>query len=572
MTHHPIQQDQRQTGRAEGRKRWLFVFILTACLGFNPEVMAMQLQAPKNGVIEFALQSTQNYADPYNDADLDVEFKGPDGKSFQIPAFWDGGNVWKIRFNGSQFGEYTYRTTCSKPEDAGLHGQTGSIRVWNPSAPPSNPLLAHGRVRAAANKRYFEHIDGTPFLWIGDTWWMGLCKRLDWPGGFQKLAADRVAKGFSVIQIIAGPLPDMDAWDPRGQNEAGYPFTQGFKSINPAYYDLADLKIQHLVSSGLMPCIVGMWGYYLPQIGEPGVKRYWRYIVARYGAYPVAWCIAGEGTMAYYLSKTPKEDAQRQKKGWTEVMAIVRKIDGYHNPISIHPTQFARDMVEDPSLLDFEMLQTGHGDMESLPNVRESVAKSYSAELRMPVVNSEVNYEGIMGRSYQNIQRWCFWLTLLNGAAGHTYGANGIWQMSTPEQPYGPSPHGRSWGNTPWVEAYQLPGSKQIGIGAKFLMMLPWWELEPHPEWIDPSGPDDPWRSAAAGIPGVLRILYATNVWDPPLVKGIEKGVAYEASYFDPCTGKDFPIGKVEADGDGDWRPALPPEVHDWVLVLEAKK
>jgi len=38
---------------------------------------------------------------------------------------------------------------------------------------------------------------------------MGLCKRLKWPEGFETLLADRVRKGFSVIQIIAGLYPDM---------------------------------------------------------------------------------------------------------------------------------------------------------------------------------------------------------------------------------------------------------------------------------------------------------------------------------------------------------------------------
>ena len=53
---------------------------------------------------------------------------------------------------------------------------------------------------------------------------MGLTTRLDWPDGSRWLAAARAKKGFSVVQIIAGPYPDMDAWDPRGRNEAGFPF------------------------------------------------------------------------------------------------------------------------------------------------------------------------------------------------------------------------------------------------------------------------------------------------------------------------------------------------------------
>ena len=89
----------------------------------------------------------------------------------------------------------------------------------------------------------------------------------------------------------------------------------------------------------------------------------------------------------------------------------------------------------------------------------------------MPVVNAEVNYEGIMGRSWQNIQRLDFYHTMMNGAAGVTYGANGIWQLNTEEQPYGRSPHGRSWGSTPWRVAARLPGSDQVGLGGRFFSL-----------------------------------------------------------------------------------------------------
>src|SRR5690606_27383442 len=157
--------------------------------------------------------------------------------------------------------------------------------------------------------------------------------------------------------------------------------------------------------------------------GLERVKRFWRYLVARYGAYPVVWCIAGEATMPYYLSETKDEDKAAQKRGWTEVMRYVREIDGYHNLISIHPTQFGREQVEDPGLMDFEMLQTGHGDLESVGNTEETVLEAVRREPMMPVVNSEVNYEGILGRAWQNVQRLCLYKSILNGTAGHTYGA-----------------------------------------------------------------------------------------------------------------------------------------------------
>jgi nicotinamidase-related amidase len=530
---------------------------------------AIQIAVQQNCVAEIRFRSATTYADPFNEVNLDVLFRGPDGVTLRVPAYWAGDNVWVVRFAGERAGEYSFETVCSKTGDTGLHGRSGTATV-EPYA-GDNQLLLHGRLRVAEDKRHFVHADGTPFFWLGDTWWMSLTERMDWPQGFTMLAADRVAKGFNVIQIVAGPLPDMEAWDPRGRNEGGFPFREGFASVNPAFFDQADLKLGHLVESGLMPCIVGMWGYYLPEIGVEKVKRFWRYIVARYGAFPVVWCIAGEGTMPYYLSKTREEDAAFQRRGWTEVAAHVRKVDAFGNLVTIHPTRYGREMVEDPSLLDFEMLQTSHGDLESVSTAAKSVIKSVGREPLMPVVNAEVNYEGIMGRCWENIQRLSFYVSVFNGTAGHTYGANGIWQVNTKERPYGPSPHGACWGNTPWQEAAQLPGSTQVGLGGRFWARLPWWELEKHPEWVDTQGDEtQPYAVRCIGIPRQLRLIYVPLLGRCPTVEHIEPDVEYRAYYFDPCTGAEHDLGRVVPDAEGKWRSPLPPEMHDWVIVLEA--
>lgn len=56
----------------------------------------------------------------------------------------------------------------------------------------------------------------------------------------------RVAKGFTVVQIDAGLNPDMDWYDERGANEAGFPWDRGFTTLDPAWFDTADLRIQLL--------------------------------------------------------------------------------------------------------------------------------------------------------------------------------------------------------------------------------------------------------------------------------------------------------------------------------------
>ena len=132
---------------------------------------------------------------------------------------------------------------------------------------------------------------------------MGLCHRLHWPDEVKTLAADRKAKGFNVIQIVAGLYPDMHPFDPRGANEAGFPWEKEYARIRPEYFDAADQRLQYLVDEGFTPCIVGAWGYFMPWMGVEKAKQHWRYLIARYGALPVVWCAAGEANLPWYLAK-----------------------------------------------------------------------------------------------------------------------------------------------------------------------------------------------------------------------------------------------------------------------------
>jgi hypothetical protein len=400
---------------------------------------------------------------------------------------------------------------------------------------------------------------------------------LSWPDDFQRLTADRVKKGFSVIQIVAGLYPDMPPFDPRGANEAGFPWTPKWGTINPAYFDMADQRIHWLVQAGLSPCIVGAWGYYLPILGIERMKKHWRNLVARYSAYPVTWCLAGEGCMPYYLSTSREADVALQQHGWTEVARYLHAIDPYHHPLTIHPTDAARKQVDDPALIDFDMLQTGHSGTPSLPNTMRSIRQAVAGQPPMPALVGEVNYEGIMEGSREEVQRICFWMCLLSGAAGHTYGANGLWQLNTQDEPYGLSPYGASWGDTSWEAAARLPGSAQLGAARRILERYKWWCFEPHQDWVEPcAGEKDVLGPYCAGIPGEVRVYYFPTPILPwtqiHLASKLEQNVEYSACYVDPKTGKDYPIGRVNTLGDGTWRIPAPQIIQDWVLVIEQRR
>ena len=540
--------------------------VTAATLAAHTPLRAQTRFALQNTATEWSYTTTKQYRDPFNEVDLDVVFTTPSGQQLRVPSFWGGGGAWRVRYAPSEAGRHTFQTVCSDSSNRELHDHRGVLTVEANTT--GHPLYSHGVVRVAKDKRHFEHADGTPFFWLGDTWWMALCQRLHWPDDFQALTADRLRKGFSVVQIVAGLYPDMPPFDPRGANEAGFPWEREYARINPAYFDMADLRIQYLVDRGLMPCIVGCWGYFLPQMGIKKMKHHWRYLVARWGAYPVFWCLAGEGTMPFYLSQTKEQDAAAQKHGWSELARYVRSLDPLRHPITIHPSKSSRASVDDAALLDFDMLQTGHNDRQSAPGTVQAVLGSLSAAPEMPVLVGEVCYEGIQQASREEVQRYMFWACLLSGTAGHTYGANGIWQVNTPEKPYGLSPHGHSWGGPAWDVAAQLPGSAQLGLAKKLLQRYSWWKLVPQPELVEPHWTaQNYWQAFAGHIPGEAVFAFSPVGTKALRFHGLVTG-DYQGFFFNPSDGTEQAFGEVRPDATGSYQAPEFPIFRDWVIVL----
>jgi hypothetical protein len=544
-----------------------------------------------NTVWEWSLLSAHP-AEADNALELDVHCSprdaGDAGVRRTIPAFWAGKNIWRVRFSSPVPGEYTLTTHCSNPADTGLHQQTAHVTV-TPDA-GDNPLRAHGPITVRSGERIFRHADGTPFFWLADTWWMGLCDRLQWPGEFQRLALDRLEQGFNVIQIVAGLYPDMPPLHEAGHNEAGTPWDAQFNSIRPAYFDAADRRIAYLCDIGLSPCIFGCWGYFAKFMGVEKIKRHWRYLIARWGAYPVTWSLAGEAIMPYYLDPLFgkwNESTPPARRDWTDIARYVRSIEPFDRPITIHPpnfmqvTQGGHDQIEDRTLLDFDMLQTAHGSQNYFWHAVAAVRHARSLEPAMPVLMGEGFYEGILESSREETQRWFFWSMILSGAAGHSYGANGLWQLNRPGAPFRANPMGLHWGDLPWQAAAKLPGAQHLALGKRLLESLSWPALQPHPDWLALGKPGEFIRPehapfmvpTCAGIPGKLRVIYCPygDAFVPLAgITNIEAGVNYTADLINPATAAIHELGPVSPDKDGSWPMPKLPVNRDWLLILRA--
>ncbi len=434
--------------------------------------------------VEIELTAVQAVANS-DRLEVDGVFTAPDGRTLRVPAFWAGGNVWKLRYASAQTGRHRYRTEVAGGSTPGLSEIAGTVEVRPYGG--ANALYRHGPVRVSDDRRHFEHADATPFFWLGDTWWIGLSRRLEWPHGFKTLAADRKQKGFTVIQIVGGLPPDMTPLDPRGAGDGGQSWTDDFESLRPEFYNAADVRIQHLVEAGLVPCIVAAWKDYLPVLGPEKLKRHWRNLVARYAAYPVVWVVGGEinrtRAQANFLQgRAPAmpDDQAGYRAAWTDIARYLQQVDPFDRVVGAH-NQGDYQVVDDPSVLDMYFLQTGHSALFSVSAQIEWFGELREAAHRAPLVLSEANYQGLFaeGSYWDQLQRHQFWTTMLDGGAGHTYGSNGIWQVNQPGKPFGPSPHGNAWGNTPWPQAMHQAASAQLGWGKAFLEESNWRELRP---------------------------------------------------------------------------------------------
>ena len=264
----------------------------------------------------------------------------------------------------------------------------------------------------------------------------------------------------------------------------------------------------------------------------------------------------------------------KSRRDWNDVTKHVRETDPFHRLITIHPTKYGHEQIEDETLLDLDMLQTGHSGTTSLaPSMQ--IEKAALDRKKLPVINGEVCYEGIMNSSYSDIQRYVYISSFMLGTCGHTYGANGIWQLNSREKPYGISPYGAGWGETYWQEAYQLPGSRHIGNCKKFLTQFEWWKFEYRPDWIErPCTLSAPDGLFAAGIPEKTRIIFCPNFggdfWGTVNILNLEKNIVYRAMRFNPVTNITTDLGIVTPDTDGSWLTPRIDMFTDWIFTLEA--
>ena len=528
-------------------------------------VCSAKVQAMENAsvdcwrVAELDFTTVQEYPNPYRDVSLTARFEGPGGRTITRPGFWFDGNRWKIRFAPTAVGTWTWRTACSNAHDPGLHGRTGTIdcRPYGGDL----PVYRRGFIRISGDRRHFVYADGTPFFWLGDTHWMmadteqiDRCNHPDHAGRpcphggqFQHIVADRLAKRFTVYQTY--PNVSAQHW-----------WAEKYDRIDVGRFNREfDFEIDYLAARGFV-IAMGLGHLTAPNhVPETDLKRWARYIVARYGAYPVVW-ITGQEINA------PQVDVEI----WKRVAAEIDRADGYSHPHSGHQWVIdskTRPLGNEP-WHDWFALQGGHGGNKPQP---KSFYKDYWDFTPIkPVLETEANYELVQcgGKADQDGVRFQAYKAIGCGSCGYTYGGAGIWACRWSRD----DTRWLDYNREAWFDGLDLPGSRQMKLLRKFYEGLPWWKLVPR--WDDPAWAawENPEQSVLSsdGNSTYVVYFYAAGTATGTL-KSMDAKVAYTARWFDPRTGKYRLASDSIKPMNGDWAVPEKPDAKDWLLVVNKK-
>ncbi|MHB1484773.1 MAG: apiosidase-like domain-containing protein [Saccharofermentanales bacterium] len=420
---------------------------------------------------ELSFTSSQDYENPFYDAELTAEFTGPEGQILTRPGFWYGKSEWKVRVALTQEGLWKYKTSCTDRCNKGLHGLEGEIGCIKYTG--HLDIYKHGFIRVSDDNRHFAYDDGTPFFYLGDTHWFLPHEKTDRsgvegiPSQFHYMVDSRVSQGFTVFQ--SEPL-----------FFANYPFVynlnDGLDQKDADGFALLDKKFEYIAQQGLVHANAEL--FFVLEINNRAytpeylvkLAKFW---VARYGAFPVLWTIAQESDPDCYGQVPPHK--------WFTVAETIVNNDAYKHPLTSHmcgnKNYFSEKTTAWGDKYYHSWFSVQPGDMVTTQYYRDM----WEYKNTKPFVIYETGYEnlwndknGALGAGYKAFQF---------GNCGYGYGAHGVWNDN-----YDRSDWMDYGGYHRWFEGLNLPGGARLPLMKKFYNEIPWWEQQPrfdNPEWSD---------------------------------------------------------------------------------------
>jgi Protein of unknown function (DUF4038)/Domain of unknown function (DUF5060)/Putative collagen-binding domain of a collagenase len=562
----------------------LFVVLFSLCISTHAQKNKLLADKKITGTevwraAEFTLTSAKVYTHPFEEVEVAAEFTGPSNEIIKRPAFWDGGNVWKIRFAPTATGVWKMITICSDSSNKGLHKIQQSITCKKYAG--NADVYKHGFLKVSDNKRYFVYADGTPFFYLGDTHWIFIHERFNSsnvkgiPSQFKYIVDKRVAQGFTVYQSEAIQHPHGQNTSDGGGNHSGKDeeaycnFRDGFDENDLAGFRNIDRKFKYIADKGMVNANSSIcWALDPAEFPASYSEKYMyqlsRYWTARYGAYPVMWKIGQEIDKNMYK----KYDSVSINK-WFAVGKAIDDNDGYHHPLTAHMENTSHTRANDSWWSDKTYhnwwgIQWQAGINDDLFSVAKNFWNNTSTK---PSVLYESAYEGFWTDAKG--AREAGYKAFQNGMYGYGYGANGVWNDLYSKKPpdYG-TDYEMPVRYLSWFDGANLPGAQQLTHFKKFYTALNWWKLMPRFDDTTWSTFVDKNQSFIATDEQQTFVVYFSNkVPSTGDLKNLAKNKNYSAEWFNTRNGIYTSIGTFRTI-NGTWSVPDKPDSDDWILLV----
>jgi hypothetical protein len=309
-------------------------------------------------------------------------------RTVDVPGFYDGEGVYRVRFSPDSVGRWTFVTTASAKE---LQGHTGALTCVASKAGNRGPV-------GTAHQFHFQYADGAPYFPFGTT-----CYAYGFLGEpFEQQTLDALkTAGFNKVRMCVLPKP-LGQRKPFAMpfEHAGPVLAAGAETLaddskskemfdltrlNPAYFRHVEERIKDLGAMGVEADLIlfhpyDAWGF--KTMPAEADDRYLRYVVARFSAFRnVWWSIANE----YDLMKA------KSMKDWDRFFRIVQESDPHSRLRSIHHSRVIYDHSKPwcthASLQEY--------DFEKSPE--------RLAAWNKPIIYDEIQYEGNISRRWGNL-------------------------------------------------------------------------------------------------------------------------------------------------------------------------
>ena len=297
--------------------------------------------------------------------------------------------------------------------------------------------------------RFLSKADGTPFHYIADTPW--LTPKLTQAEVVQ-LVADRKAKGFTTLQIsiltvktneftTANAYGDEPFVGAGGTWDLSQPLLVGAATSDDTspdydYWDHIDFIVDHLASQGMLAVLVPCW--YGPQgrdwrgyLTDTNAAGYGTFLGSRYGSIGnVAWLQGGDngpGT-GVDTNQVPVGLDTSDKVNATRLLARAIIASSAAVPLQTYHMDRTESPYEHFGLDDWYNVHAAYSDEFTY----DRCIQEYGQARILPVVMVESHYDARNTEPILDDQRLraeMYW-SATTGAAGFSYGCEGIWNMT----------------------------------------------------------------------------------------------------------------------------------------------